>query len=59
MNLSMKSLKPFARQLPDDQSIDFRALRDFGTTNQLDYSAYFEAPQGVLGTVASTLAPVL
>ena len=47
------------RQLPDDQSIDFRALRDFGTSNQLDYSAYFEAPQGVLGTVASRLAPVL
>ena len=47
------------RQLPDDQSIDFRALRDFGTSNQLDYSAYFEAPQGVLGTVASRLTPVL
>ena len=47
------------RQLPDDQSIDFRALRDFGTSNQLDYSAYFEAPQGVLGTVASRLSPVL
>ena len=47
------------RQLPDDQSIDFRALRDFGTSNQLDYSAYFEAPQGVLGTVASRLAPVI
>ena len=47
------------RQLPNEQAIDFRALRDFGTTNQLDYSAYFKAPEGVLGTVASRILPVL
>ena len=52
-------IETLRRQLPEDQSIDFRALRDFGTSNQLDYSAYFSAPQGVLETVASRLAPVL
>ena len=46
-------IETLRRQLPDDQPIDFRSLRDFGTTNQLDYSAYFKSPQGVLGTVAS------
>ena len=52
-------IETLRRQLPEDQSIDFRALRDFGTSNQLDYSAYFKAPQGVLETVASRLVPVL
>ncbi|MBL6827534.1 MAG: protein translocase subunit SecD [Opitutales bacterium] len=52
-------IETLRRQLPEDQAIDFRALRDFGTSNQLDYSAYFKAPQGVLETVASRLVPVL
>ena len=52
-------IETLRRQLPEDQSIDFRSLRDFGTSNQLDYSAYFKAPQGVLETVASRLVPVL
>ena len=52
-------IETLRRQIPEDQSIDFRTLRDFGTSNQLDYSAYFKAPQGVLETVASRLAPVL
>ena len=52
-------IETLRRQLPEDQAIDFRALRDFGTSNQLDYSAYFKAPQGVLETIASRLVPVL
>ena len=52
-------IETLRRQLPEDQAVDFRALRDFGTSNQLDYSAYFKAPQGVLETVASRLVPVL
>jgi SecD/SecF fusion protein len=52
-------IETLRRQLPEDQAIDFRALRDFGTSNQLDYSAYFKAPKGVLETVASRLVPVL
>ena len=52
-------IETLRRQIPEDQSIDFRTLRDFGTSNQLDYSAYFKAPQGVLETVASRLVPVL
>ena len=52
-------IETLRRQLPDEQPIDFRSLRDFGTTNQLDYSAYFKSPQGVFGTVASRLAPAL
>ena len=52
-------IETLRRQIPEDQSIDFRTLRDFGTSNQLDYSAYFKAPQGVLETVASRIVPVL
>jgi len=44
-------------QLPSDQAIDYSALRDYGKRNRLNYSAYFEPPQGVLGTVGSRLIP--
>ena len=47
------------QQIPEGQKIDFGTLRDFGTSNNLDYSAYFESPQGVFGTIASRLAPAL
>ena len=46
-------------QLPSDQPIDFAALRDYGKRNRLDFSAYFEPPQGVLGTVGSRVMPML
>jgi SecD/SecF fusion protein len=46
-------------QLPSDQSIDYAALRDYGKRNRLDYSAYFNPPQGVLGTVGSRIIPML
>ena len=46
-------------QLPSDQPIDFAALRDYGKRNRLDFSAYFEPPQGVLGTVGSRIMPML
>ena len=44
-------------QLPSDQAIDYSALRDYGKRNRLNYSAYFEPPQGILGTVGSRLIP--
>jgi SecD/SecF fusion protein len=47
------------RQLPEDSKLDYKALRDFGTTNRLDYSAFFKSPEGVLGTVASRLIPTV
>ena len=46
-------------QLPSDQPIDYAALRDYGKRNRLDYSAYFNPPQGVLGTVGSRIIPIL
>ena len=46
-------------QLPGDQPIDYEALRDYGKRNRLNYSAYFEPPQGVLGTVGSRLIPFM
>jgi len=46
-------------QLPSDQPIDFGALRDYGKRNRLDFSAYFEPPHGVLGTVGSRIMPML
>ena len=46
-------------QLPSDQPIDFAALRDYGKRNRLDFSAYFEPPHGVLGTVGSRIMPML
>ena len=46
-------------QLPSDQPIDYAALRDYGKRNRLDYSAYFNPPQGVLGTVGSRIIPML
>ena len=47
------------RQLPEDGAIDYKSLRNFGTINRLDYSAFFKSPEGVLGTVASRLVPIL
>ena len=47
------------QQMPEGQNIDFGALRDFGSSNKLDYAAYFKSPQGVFGTIASRLAPAL
>ena len=44
-------------QNPDGKSIEYKDLLDFGTRNRLDYSAYFEPPKGVFGTVASRLIP--
>ena len=52
-------LDTLRQQIPEGQKIDFGTLRDFGTSNKLDYSAYFESPKGVFGTIASRLAPVL
>ena len=46
-------------QLPEDQSIDYSALRDYGKRNRLDYAAYFQPPSGILGTVGSRLVPFL
>lgn len=37
----------------------FRAFREFGQENSLDYATYFEPPQGVIGTIASRIAPFL
>ena len=36
-------------QLPEDQSIDYSALRDYGKRNRLDYAAYFSATQWDIG----------
>jgi SecD/SecF fusion protein len=46
-------------QLPEDQPIDYSALRDYGKRNRLDYAAYFQPPSGILGTVGSRLVPFL
>ena len=46
-------------QLPEDQPIDYSALRDYGKRNRLDYSAFFQPPSGILGTVGSRLVPFL
>jgi SecD/SecF fusion protein len=46
-------------QLPEDQPIDYSALRDYGKRNRLDYAAYFQPPSGILGTVGSRLLPFL
>ena len=46
-------------QLPEDQPIDYSALRDYGKRNRLDYAAYFQPPSGILGTVGSRLIPFL
>jgi len=45
-------------QLGDDE-ISFTALRDYGLRNQLNYSAYFEPPSGVLGTIGARIIPFL
>ncbi len=44
-------------QLPEDQPIDYGALRAYGKRNRLDYAAYFQPPSGVLGTVGSRIFP--
>ena len=46
-------------QLPEDQPLDYSALRDYGKRNRLDYAAYFQPPSGILGTVGSRLIPFL
>ncbi len=46
-------------QLPEDQPIDYSALRDYGKRNRLDYAAFFVPPSGILGTVGSRLVPFL
>jgi len=45
-------------QLPEDQPIDYGALRSYGKRNRLDYAAFFSPPEGVLGTVGSRIFPV-
>ena len=44
-------------QLPEDQPIDYGALRSYGKRNRLDYAAFFDPPVGVLGTVGSRIFP--
>ena len=46
-------------QIPEDQPINYSALRDYGLRNRLDYAAYFRPPQGFFGTVGSRLVPFL
>ena len=46
-------------QIPSEQPINYSALRDYGKRNRLDYAAFFQPPQGVLGTVGSRLIPFL
>ena len=43
--------------LDEGQPIDYQTLREYGKSNQLDYAAYFQPPQGVLNTIASRLLP--
>ena len=43
--------------LEEDQPIDFESLRNYGKENKLDYSAYFQPPEGVLNTIFSRLFP--
>jgi SecD/SecF fusion protein len=45
-------------QLGNDE-ISFTTLRDYGLRNQLNYSAYFEPPSGVLGTIGARIIPFL
>ena len=54
-----RSIDNLRLQLPSDQPIDYAALRDYGKRNRLDFSAYFDPPQGVLGTVGSRIMPML
>lgn len=44
-------------QLPDEEPVDYSALRAYGKRNRLDYSAYFSPPSGVLETVGSRIFP--
>ncbi|MAL85052.1 MAG: protein translocase subunit SecDF [Opitutae bacterium] len=44
-------------QLPEDQPIDYGALRAYGKRNRLDYAAYFRPPTGVIKTVGSRIFP--
>lgn len=44
-------------QLPDEEPVDYGALRAYGKRNRLDYAAYFSPPTGVLETVGSRILP--
>jgi len=44
-------------ELDEGQQIDYRALREYGQRNQLDYAAYFQPPKGVVNTILSRLFP--
>lgn len=44
-------------QIPEGEIVDYGALRNYGKRNRLNYSAYFEPPKGILGTVSSRLLP--
>ena len=52
-------IETIRNQIPDDEAIDFLKLKNFGTTNRIDYAAFFQSPQGVLGTVCSRLFPFI
>jgi len=45
--------------LEEGQPITFENLRNYGKENRLDFSAYFQPPEGVLNTIFSTLFPSL
>ncbi len=54
-----KVLSELREGLSEGESVDYQMLRDFGQRNNLDYAAYFKAPTGVIGTVASRTVPFL
>jgi SecD/SecF fusion protein len=43
--------------LEEGQDLNFESLRNYGKENKLDYSAYFQPPEGVLNTIFSRLLP--
>jgi SecD/SecF fusion protein len=43
--------------LDEGQPLDFEKLRKYGKDNKLNYSAYFQPPEGVLSTISSRLFP--
>ena len=57
MSLSQASPAGIRAGLEEDQPIDFESLRTYGKENKLDYSAYFQPPEGVLNTIFSRLFP--
>jgi SecD/SecF fusion protein len=52
-----KVLNEVKEGLGEDEKVEFKSLKDFGTQNRLDYAEYFKPPTGILGTVASRLFP--